>query len=212
VNRTRILITLTTTILILAATTTTATAFFKTSFNQYPTTIRATGINHTFTAAGGLLIVVCQAEFQGNAQNPGPAGGSQLTVRPYYNQCHGKLNGGAPVGVTVTTNGCIYNLHQAKGATKGEVSVQCPGTNTIEFEVVGCAIKVGQNLNLKGLTYTNEGSPKKVNVKTEIKGIKYTAAGCGELIKAGVHEDAEYTSESKTVGEFGGAAEGVEAI
>jgi hypothetical protein len=204
--------TLTLTLLILLTTTTTATAFFKTTNNNYPTTVRSTGINHTMTAGGGALIVTCQAEFQGNLQNPGPGGGSQQTVRPTYNQCTGKLGGGAAVGVTIHTNGCRYNIHQAKGAKEGGASVECKGANTIEFEVTGCAIKAGSQTNLKNITLENEGEPKKINGKTKITGVKYTASGCGELLKAGAHEDGTYESESKAVGEFHGAAEGIEIV
>jgi hypothetical protein len=210
-NIAKIQITLVTTICMLAVTTTTSAAFFKTSLSQYPATIRSKGVNHTFTVPAKIA-VKCQVELQGNAQNIGPEGSSQLTQRPVYNQCKGKLAGGAEVGVTVQVNRCRYNFHQAKGATEGTASVECPGANRIEFEVTGCNIRINIQLNIRKIAYTVEGVPKRVNIKAKATGIAYKASGCGEFIKAGEHADGEYEGETKTESEYHGIEEGFEVV
>jgi hypothetical protein len=211
--KTRVILTLITITLTIATTTAAAGAFFKTTNNNYPVTLSGTGIEHTFNI-GGALTVKCQAEFQGNFKLPSgnTEGGSQLTVRPIYNQCTGKLGGGAAVGVTIHTNGCQYNIHQAKGAKEGSGSAECHAGNTIEFEVTGCAIKAGSQTNLRSVTFENEGEPKTISATGTATGIAYTASGCGELIKAGAHNDGEYKGKQKLKVKFKNEPEGIEVV
>jgi hypothetical protein len=80
----------------------------------------------------------------------------------------------------IKTGQCVYNLHQAKGALAGQVSVECPAGESIVFEtnLLGCIVTVPTQLYLPGVTYVNQaGPPKTVDVqdKTPIK-VVYNAA------------------------------------
>jgi hypothetical protein len=207
----RLLLTFAAVVCILSLSAGTASAFFKTSFNQYPTTITARNVGAHIFNVGTSLTTECKgAEFQGNAQNPGPAGGSQLTVRPIYNECEAKSSLGTSA-ITVKTNGCVYNFHQAKGVFKGSVTIECPPGKTIEFKTFTCTLKIGSQGPISGITYSNEGSPKKVLVKASLTGIKFTSEGCFGVVPA-EGENAEYKGEARTEGKYNGSAEGVEVV
>ncbi len=160
-----------------------ASAFFKASSGKYPVTISVVkNATQKFEIATSSLITECTSV---SAVSVLRGEGSQLTAAPSYSGCSAKLNGSGFGGVVVHPNGCIYNFHQAKGATTGTVSIECKGTNTIEFEAaLGCILKVGNNSNLGTLTYTNIGSgtTEEVEIKPVVININFTSSGCAGLV------------------------------
>jgi hypothetical protein len=161
-----------------------ASAFFKASSGKYPVTIVVSKNEVQKFKIGANLKTECTT-VTGTGTLVGE--GSQLTAAPVYSGCKGELATIKLGEVKVKTNGCLYNFHQALGATKGTVSIECPSGKSIEFEaVLGCLIKVGKanNANLGPINLANEGSGTTEEVKLEplVTGIHYFAKGCSEFV------------------------------
>jgi hypothetical protein len=159
-----------------------ASAFFKASSGKYPVTISVTSNEVQKIAIEPNLVMECTGlTLTGSLQREG----SQLTVAPTYSGCTAKLNGSSFGGVVLKTNGCIYNFHQAKGATTGTLSLECPGSNSIQFEAaLGCILKIGKNPNIGTVKYANIGSgtTEEIEVKQALVNMAFTSSGCLGLI------------------------------
>ena len=149
--------------------------------------------NHVFTA-GVVGNISCEtATFTGKEQ---AVPTKEVTVEPAYSNC-------VFLGVktTVNTNGCTYKFTEPAG---GKVDVVCPTGKQIEFEALGCRVKVGSQNGLGTVSYTNIEAKTKVEVVANVTGITYTSEGlCNGL--PGVHSDGVYegTAIAKGTNEVG---------
>lgn len=200
-SKTKILVTFAVAICALTASVAPASAFFH--VKEYPVKIHGQnipGVNEQITINGSIL--ECETvHYYGDVQMTTDS--SQVKVGPEYLKCTMKIAGGSATPMTVRANGCQYNFHQAKTATTGTVSVECPSGTTIELETKTlfgtCIIKIGTQRFLKGITYTNQvGPPKTILVKAVVPGIVIGAVSAiceAAGIKAG--SEVEYKGEAK---------------
>jgi hypothetical protein len=170
-----------------------ASAFFKASSGKYPVTISVSKNEPQIFKIGVNLVLSCTTLA---AEGLLLGEGSQLTVAPRYSGCTAKLGGVETGGVVLGTNGCFYNYHQAKGATTGTLSIECPSGHSIELKLgLGCLIKIPKtnNTNLGGIGFVNEGSgtTEEIKVEPKLKGIHYLAKGCSGFV---TEEPAEGTN------------------
>jgi hypothetical protein len=195
---TRLLTTLIATVCLLALGASTASGFFKVTSSKYPATLVA-------KSTGSLVLTFEGASLTCETAKGGGTVGREGSQQSIYN---GSVSNckmlEAPAKVTNT--GCILDFNQAKGATTGTLSIECEAGESIGIETLGCKIKIGPQNNLSSITYTNlETKPKKLEVKGAVKGITYTAEGCG--IKSGKTGEAKDTGTGEGTG-----AEGLEVV
>jgi hypothetical protein len=107
-------------------------------------------------------------------------------------------------GVFVNMHGCEYTLTSdggpatAGGATSGQVTIDCPAGNEIEFGISGvCIVKVPPQGPKNEIMYHNIGSTAtnttEVTVEPNVTGITRTATGVG-CTSPGTASDGEYTT------------------
>jgi hypothetical protein len=162
---------------------------------ESPAKVNATNEgNHVFTAGIVGSISCKKATFTGEEFQVVPA--KQVTVTPSYTECTFL---GVPT--TVKTNGCDYTFTEPTGTGPftGKVDVGCPTGKTIEFEALGCRVKVGAQTGLGTVTYTNQANGT-VKVAAKVSSIKYVSEGaCNGL--PGEHSDGTYEGTAIASGE-----------
>lgn len=109
-------------------------------------------------------------------------------------------------GVTVKPHNCHYKFHAG-----GTVDIVNCGTEFIEFEAVGCNVKIGNQNGLSTIGYENTGTGtgRSVIVKPNVTGITYTTnSSCPG--GAGTKSNGEYHhGNAKAVGSSGKTAVGI---
>src|SRR3954453_8509429 len=139
---------------VVAMTALAAAAASAAEFNaaESPAKVNATNEgNHVFTA-GIVGNISCKtATFTGMEFKVVPT--TNVSVTPVYTECTFL---GVPT--TVHTNECEYKFTQPSGTGPytGNVDVVCPEGKKIEFEALGCRVKVGAQTGLGTVTYTNQ--------------------------------------------------------
>lgn len=184
-------------VVVLATMAASAAAASAAEFNAAESPAKVNAVNegnHVFTAGIVGSISCKKATFTGEEFKAVPT--KEVTVTPSYTEC--TFLG---VGTTVTTNGCDYTFTEPTGTGPftGKVDVGCPTGKSIEFEALGCRVKVGGQTGLGTVTYTNQANGT-VKVAAKVTSITYTSEGaCNGL--PGVHNDGTYEGTAIASGE-----------
>jgi hypothetical protein len=155
--------------------------------------------NHVFDAAGST-ITCKKASFTGTQEG---ATAAAVKVEATYGEC--TFFG---VSTTVLMNNCRYEF-KANGevAVIDRVGVDCntsPITFRASFLGVSCDVKIGEQANLKSVTYGGAKATEangSITVNPAVTGIAYTAEGSG-CSKTGAQTDGNYTSGPTSVKGF----------
>jgi len=145
----------------------------------YPATVTGTQLNiqrSEFTSWGSPT--QCEvSKFSGELTSPGS---STLTVHPTYENCIGF---GFGIAITIDTEGCNYVIHIGETVTPGgnytgSTDVECSAGKVIKLTAgfIGnkCEVQIGTQTGLNTIELVNKvGSPKDVEIKTNIAGITY---------------------------------------
>ena len=146
---------------------------------SYPATLTGTQLNtHFLQLTGQGLSVECEVvKLAGSLSSPGS---ETASLHPAYEKCHGF---GFGLGVTIDAEGCDYIIHIgdafAPGAPyRGSVDLECSGTNVMRVTGSGiagnkCELQLGSQTGLGSIESVNAGSPKDVELKTNLVGITY---------------------------------------
>jgi hypothetical protein len=200
---------------LMAASVTSASAFFHAS--EYPVKVIAKSTAAQLFKAQSNAVVEC-ATGKFYSTGAGGADSSQLKITAIYEKCESKLAGGAGEPATVNMNQCNYNFHQAKGASEGQVSIECPkGASIVVSTNAGCTVKVGEATNgfLKNTKFRNLGtSPNTVEVTPEVEGITDEVNFVCNIGGIKANKEGKYSGTSVTEGRktTGGGQVGVEVI
>lgn len=177
----RYLFMLTLLVCMLGSSATSASAFFKV---KAETQLKGKGGTQTFTAGSAIT---CTGVTGATAFKAPQLESSQITVHPEYGkEAEGKCEIPGIGAATITTTGCNYNFHQAKGATIGQVSIECQTGKSLEVKSATCTVSLtggqgrGQeNQFLNSITYSNiSKTPKSTEDKANLEGAKFTSSGC----------------------------------
>jgi hypothetical protein len=187
---------------VFAATALSASAASAAEFTaaESPAKVNATNEgSHVFTAGIVGNISCKKATFTGEEFQEVPT--KEVTVTPSYTECTFL---GVPT--TVKTNSCDYTFTEPTGTGPftGKVDVGCPTGKTIEFEALGCRVKVpaqsgSTETGLGTVTYTNQENGT-VKVAAKVSSIEYVSEGaCNGL--PGKHTDGVYEGTAIASGE-----------
>jgi hypothetical protein len=149
-----------------------------TSANKNPFTLTGTevaGNENAFTGAFGVTVRCPGSTYAGHKVKNTPHelvpnGATETTVTPTYKEC--KDANGDPR--TVSMNGCDFVLYHATTVTPPNVysitaDIVCPVGKTITVTGGSCAIAVGSQTGLTGLTVTNEAGDVRLSGKLTLK-------------------------------------------
>jgi hypothetical protein len=124
---------------------------------------------------GGLAPLTCfSVKYNGEFGNSGSASDEPMTIRPEYGSCHVFSALGTRT-VTVTMNGCTYQIEPTATRTEseqehflGQTDIVCPEGKVIEVHVFNtgipthegastlCTFDIPAQSNLPGVTFTNK--------------------------------------------------------
>lgn len=156
-----------------------AVANFKDTFTagQENTVITAHGENHKFYAQ--KLTVVCKTATFAGKQSKKVA--TEITVHPNYSEC---VLSGTSTEVTVTTKGCNFILYSERTTNPvnpseldAAIGTECEINHSIIVAGVGCAVYIGGNQVMHGVTYDHTSVKNKVVSKATASLIHYVAIG-----------------------------------
>lgn len=154
-------------------------------------TVQPDGIGETahqefaLAQGGNFLLFTCNTMSGEGKIGPKAKTTEELVVHNIeYQTCAG----GGFAGIKM--NGCDYRFFAA-----GEMSIECPGEQKIEWEVLECTTTIGSQGPLKGIKYHNLGKTKKerITVEMQVEGIKGIVEKKGCLLDPG-----EFTGEIRT--------------
>jgi hypothetical protein len=176
---------------------------FKAGANPARITGQQVGQHALTTKLGSAL--ECDVAFEGQL-----AGSSEdLTLTPSFSKCE---IGAQKVDVAV--NGCDYLFHAgatlAGGAVEGSMDIKCPPSVGIEFGITSggatCFLRIGEQVGLNDVTYTNHPMAKDVDFDSALEGISYELGPTCAV--QGVYEDGTYEGVSTVKAESGGVGVG----
>lgn len=184
---------------------------------------------HTF-AVGALPPLICAvAKYTGGATTPGPAS-TNVTISPTYEQCHTIHPIFGTRTVTVTMNGCTFDIEATATVTEGGVEhflgdpdIKCPVGKQIELHVfntanpndVGagslCTYDIAPQTDLTGVTFTNQhNEPTAVDdviAEFNVASVDVIRTGgtegiCGPVSQTAVYQGQTTLRATTDAGEF----------
>jgi hypothetical protein len=122
-----------------------------------------------------------------------------LTVTPIFSNCESFLG----AAVALTTNGCKYVFHLAKGSTTGTTDIECEAGKAMEFEIGNiCKYTIGTQTGLSSVSFKNTGagSTREIVAEMNLKGVTATRT-TNDFFCPAAGSTGTYTGTSTMTGE-----------
>jgi len=181
-------------------------------------------------AVGSLPPLICPfVKYNGEAATPGPAS-TNVTIGPTYELCHTILPPFGTRTVTVTMNGCVFDVEATATVTEGgeehflgDPDIECPAGKQIEIHVYNtaslndagaatlCTYDIQPQTDLIGITFTNQhNEPTAVDdvvadfnvASIDVTRTAGTEGLCGPVSQTAVYQGQATFRATSEAGEF----------